>query len=66
MSQNNEPRRASCATCRQPIDLRPANEDFPFCSERCRLQDLGNWLNESYRIPLSQQATERSLPYEQH
>jgi hypothetical protein len=25
--------------------------DFPFCSERCRLIDLGRWLGENYRIP---------------
>ena len=24
---------------------------FPFCSDRCRLIDLGRWLGESYRIP---------------
>jgi endogenous inhibitor of DNA gyrase (YacG/DUF329 family) len=24
----------------------------PFCSERCRLIDLGRWLGEKYRIPL--------------
>jgi endogenous inhibitor of DNA gyrase (YacG/DUF329 family) len=24
----------------------------PFCSERCRLIDLGCWLDESYRVPL--------------
>jgi endogenous inhibitor of DNA gyrase (YacG/DUF329 family) len=23
---------------------------FPFCSERCRLIDLGRWLGEDYRI----------------
>lgn len=23
----------------------------PFCSERCRLIDLGAWASESYRIP---------------
>lgn len=23
----------------------------PFCSERCRMVDLGHWLEESYRIP---------------
>ncbi len=26
------------------------NENFPFCSERCRLIDLGAWLDEKYRI----------------
>lgn len=24
---------------------------FPFCSERCKLVDLGAWANEEYRIP---------------
>ena len=23
----------------------------PFCSERCKLIDLGNWLGDRYRIP---------------
>lgn len=27
-----------------------ANADFPFCSERCRLQDLGNWAAEKYVV----------------
>jgi len=25
---------------------------FPFCSSRCKLLDLGNWLGERYRIPV--------------
>jgi endogenous inhibitor of DNA gyrase (YacG/DUF329 family) len=24
--------------------------DYPFCSRRCRMIDLGRWLGESYRI----------------
>jgi hypothetical protein len=28
-----------------------ANPYRPFCSERCRLVDLGRWLGEAYRIP---------------
>lgn len=47
--------------CREEIELRPDNPDFPFCSERCRMQDLGHWLSESYRIPVGHNATERSL-----
>ena len=65
MSQGqDETRRVKCAVCRTPIELRATNEDFPFCSERCRMQDLGNWLNESYRIPIGHEGTERSLPDE--
>lgn len=40
-----------CPTCKGPVKPRSENESYPFCSERCRLLDLGNWLNESYRVP---------------
>ena len=25
--------------------------DYPFCSRRCRMIDLGRWLGEGYRVP---------------
>ena len=37
-----------CPTCRSLVLA--GNEDFPFCSERCRLIDLGKWASEGYRI----------------
>jgi endogenous inhibitor of DNA gyrase (YacG/DUF329 family) len=30
---------------------RPGNASFPFCSPRCKLVDLGRWLDGGYRIP---------------
>jgi uncharacterized protein len=27
------------------------NPNRPFCSERCKLVDLGRWVNEEYRVP---------------
>jgi endogenous inhibitor of DNA gyrase (YacG/DUF329 family) len=40
----------SCPTCRKRVE--PAdNAYFPFCSERCKLVDLGRWIGEEYRIP---------------
>ena len=30
---------------------RATNRAFPFCSERCRLLDLGKWLDGEYRVP---------------
>ncbi|HTN52841.1 MAG TPA: DNA gyrase inhibitor YacG [Anaeromyxobacter sp.] len=39
-----------CPICSQPAPLRPVNRDYPFCSPRCRLVDLGRWLGEEYRI----------------
>lgn len=37
-----------CPICKKEVAL-DANE-FPFCSERCRMIDLGNWASEEYRI----------------
>jgi endogenous inhibitor of DNA gyrase (YacG/DUF329 family) len=38
-----------CPICRKPADSE-THPDFPFCSERCRLLDLGNWASEKYKI----------------
>jgi endogenous inhibitor of DNA gyrase (YacG/DUF329 family) len=37
-----------CPICRKPVEI--GMPDFPFCSERCRLYDLGNWASEKYVI----------------
>ncbi len=37
-----------CPTCRKPVEA--TNEDFPFCSDRCRLIDLGKWASGEYKI----------------
>ena len=38
-----------CPQCKKPVSW-DDNPDRPFCSERCRLLDLGQWADESYRI----------------
>ena len=42
----------ACPTCGKPVVRRRPQEApfFPFCSERCRLLDLGKWLNAEHRI----------------
>jgi endogenous inhibitor of DNA gyrase (YacG/DUF329 family) len=44
-------RKVACPTCGKPAVFAPSNPWRPFCSERCRLTDLGGWASESYRIP---------------
>lgn len=44
-------RRPRCPHCGKPIEWSAAWPDRPFCSERCRLLDLGAWASEAYRIP---------------
>lgn len=39
-----------CPTCGKPIEWTEAARWRPFCSERCRLIDLGEWLSENHRI----------------
>jgi len=35
-----------CPICQKPVQI--TGEFMPFCSERCRLIDLGNWSAEKY------------------
>ena len=38
-----------CPICKKDVNL--GDPDFPFCSEHCRIIDLGNWATEKYVIP---------------
>jgi len=37
-----------CPICKKPVDL--SSEDVPFCSDRCRLIDLGKWASGDYKV----------------
>ncbi len=39
-----------CPGCHKKIDPVNGLDWLPFCSDRCRLIDLGAWLNEDHRI----------------
>ncbi|MBQ6669444.1 MAG: DNA gyrase inhibitor YacG [bacterium] len=43
--------RRPCPICGRECDWE-GNPSRPFCSERCRLVDLGRWADESYRVPV--------------
>jgi uncharacterized protein len=38
-----------CPICQKQVA--PTDPQMPFCSDRCRLLDLGNWASEKYRVP---------------
>ncbi|MBK5969605.1 MULTISPECIES: DNA gyrase inhibitor YacG [Thiorhodovibrio] len=40
-----------CPTCGKDVVWSPDSRWRPFCSARCRLIDLGDWLDEAHRIP---------------
>jgi endogenous inhibitor of DNA gyrase (YacG/DUF329 family) len=48
-----------CPICRKPTDS-DSNAEFPFCSERCKLLDLGAWASEKYVI--SEPVIDESFP----
>jgi endogenous inhibitor of DNA gyrase (YacG/DUF329 family) len=46
-----KPPEVHCPACGKATVFDAANPWRPFCSERCRITDLGAWASESYRIP---------------
>jgi endogenous inhibitor of DNA gyrase (YacG/DUF329 family) len=48
-----------CPICNKPVS--ETDPEFPFCSDRCRLVDLGNWASGKYAIP----AEEKREPEEE-
>ncbi len=45
------PRILACPTCGNFVKWTPKNEHRPFCSDRCKLIDLGAWADEQHTIP---------------
>ncbi|HKC44435.1 MAG TPA: DNA gyrase inhibitor YacG [Burkholderiales bacterium] len=43
-------RSVNCPRCGAQVPWVPASKHRPFCSERCRLVDLGAWATEQYRV----------------
>ncbi|HLJ89880.1 MAG TPA: DNA gyrase inhibitor YacG [Candidatus Angelobacter sp.] len=43
-----QPKSIRCPSCRAVVHA--ADADFPFCSDRCRLIDLGKWASGGYVI----------------
>jgi endogenous inhibitor of DNA gyrase (YacG/DUF329 family) len=43
-----------CPICKTPVpDEGPDRpQSFPFCSDRCKLIDLGRWLDGKYQVPV--------------
>ncbi|RPJ39123.1 MAG: DNA gyrase inhibitor YacG [Planctomycetaceae bacterium] len=55
-NHSQQARRLRCPTCKQIVkspeqDPSAQMKFFPFCSERCKLIDLGAWFDADYRIP---------------
>ena len=42
--------KVKCPTCQAEMEYSKENPNRPFCSERCRLIDLGDWAGQNHRI----------------
>ena len=54
----------NCPQCKKKFEYY-STEFRPFCSERCRLIDLGQWLEESYTVPVEKLTEDEYLTLEQ-
>ena len=55
-----------CPICRKKVPWTSESSFRPFCSKRCKLIDLGEWADESNRVPgesLDQNSDEIDNPY---
>ena len=51
MTSYPQAKQVACPTCKK-LAIYDSNNPFrPFCSERCKMIDLGDWANENYKIP---------------
>jgi len=41
----------TCPTCKKPVPWVAEQHYKPFCSQRCKLIDLGDWATEAHKIP---------------
>jgi endogenous inhibitor of DNA gyrase (YacG/DUF329 family) len=47
----NNQKKINCPSCGKAITWSHENANRPFCSARCKLIDLGEWANETRKIP---------------
>ena len=52
----------TCPNCAAEVEWLAANPYRPFCSERCKLIDLGAWADEQYRVPVKDEPDPGSTP----
>lgn len=52
-----------CPNCKKKFEYY-SSEFRPFCSEKCRLIDLGQWLDESYTVPVQKLTEDEVLTLE--
>ena len=52
-----------CPTCQKQVEWNSTSTYRPFCSDRCRLIDLGEWASEKHAIPDEPLPTTEEFPF---
>lgn len=47
-------KKVACPTCGKMVAWRTENSWRPFCSERCKMIDLGEWATGKFKIPMEE------------
>jgi len=50
--ETTKKRLVTCPNCKEVSEYSLSNTFRPFCSERCKMLDLGLWASEQYAIPV--------------
>ena len=57
-----------CPNCKKAVaeseEAQRLPDHYPFCCERCKMTDLGNWFSEEYRISRPMRPGEGETPEE--
>jgi endogenous inhibitor of DNA gyrase (YacG/DUF329 family) len=65
-TQENKPQKKNvkCPQCGRLSVYSPDNKFRPFCSERCKIIDLGQWADEAFKIPVEKtpDSSENEIP----
>ena len=48
----SDPKVVACPQCGTSVTWEEKSRYRPFCSERCKMMDLGAWATEAYRVPV--------------
>ena len=59
-------RLVACPGCRRKTVYSSSNPWRPFCSQRCRNADLGDWANERFRVAAEAPTDDNPQPPEGH
>ena len=62
MKSPAKPAVVTCPICGASVVWAQENRWKPFCSERCKLIDLGQWATEKYRVPAEPVSDENQEP----